>query len=249
MGVTLGDLTIDRLQAQPCGWEDIDVRAGLVARRWTVVGRVRSAQWLALWDKFDTWQAARRNDPPTMASLAVGTTINFSGSSYGKSWSNVPCWFTAPPEGEAAGVFIRVSFELVAAADALAVMLRQQELSRLEEVALLPSYGTYTLGTVSLTLLDEPDGFEDGPTMSLAATGTSVVQGPRAASQVKRINGWCAPSNKATIMTWYANTVQTRPAAGSWFPISDPQFSQDRILVNGAVVERLIVQITLKQAR
>lgn len=246
MGVTLDGLTIKRLQAQPCGWADTDVRAGLVARKWSVVGRVRAADWLTIWSKFETWQAARINDAPTMASLAVGTTILFSGSSYGRTWTNVPCWFTAAPEGTATGVFITVSFELVAAADALAVMLRQQELNRLEDAALTPNYGTYSLGGVTLTLLEEPDGFEDGPTMGLAATGTGIVQGPRRASQVKRINGWCAPSNKSTLLTWYANAVQARPTTGSWFPITDPQFSQDRILVNGAVVERLIVAVTLK---
>jgi hypothetical protein len=249
MAVTLGSLTIDRLQAQPCGWSETDVQAGLAARRWSVVGRVRSAQWLAIWDAFDAWRATRMTDAPTMASLATGTTVTFSGSSYGKSWTNVPCWFTAAPQGEAVGVFIRVSFELVAAADQLAVMLRQQELSRLEDAALLPAYGTYSLGGVTLTLLEEPDGFEDVPSMALAATGTSYVQGARAASQVKRIQGWCAPSNKSTLLTWFANAIQARPTAGSWFPASDPQFSQDRILVNGAVVERLIVTITMKLAR
>ena len=249
MAVTLGDVTIGRLQAQPCGWNETDVQAGLAARRWSIAGLVDPADWLALWDEFEAWQAARFNDPPTMASLATGTTILFSGSAYGQSWDDVPCWFTAAPQGEAAGSYVKVSFELVAAAEALAVMLRQQELTRLEGEALVPAYGTYSLGGVTLTLLDEPDGFDDAPSISLTSTGSSYVQGPPAASQVKRINGWCAPSNKSTLLNWYSNAVQTRPAAGVWWPDSDLQLSRDVLLMNGVLVERLIVNVTLKLTR
>lgn len=248
MSITVGSLTIKQHQQLPFTHVG-DSLTGQTARRWPVQAILTPAEWLTLDGIYSTWRAARLADPDTMVSLTVGSTVNTSGKVWGMTWTNVAAWFTSPPTPSAAGAMVSVSFELADAAQMLAVMLRSDALAtEIEDNE--STYGTYTLGTITLNLTAASDGFEDGPTMELAATGTHVIRGPLLASKMKRIQGWTHTAGAAaTIRTWYETTIATTPAVNAWFPVTPPVIEQTPVIVAGARVTRFLVSVDLKQVR
>ena len=184
-----------------------------------------------------------------MVSLAIGSTVSCSGTLWGMTWSNVAAWFASPPTPTAVGAMVGVSFELVDATQQLAILLREDEIAtQVEDNE--ATYGTYTLGTVTLNLTAQPDGHDDGPQLELAATGTHVIRGPLLASKMKRIQGWTNTTNAGTtIRTWYDTTIATVPAVNSWFPVTPPVVEQTPVIVAGARVTRYLVTVDLKQVR
>jgi len=252
MAVTLESLTLSRLQAQPYGYAETDTTNGLVSRRWTVRGLLTPAEWLSLLSIFDSWKTARSADPDTMISLSIGSTVTFSGSAAGLAWSNVECWFTSAPEGEAVGVYIRTSFDLVDATQALAVLLREQEKSRESSEANVPNYGTVTLtrasGTSPVITLTKPmDTRQDGPAVALTATGTSYVTGPLAAHKIREIEGYLTTGTFDDVLSWYDTTIAAVPAANSWFPVTAPTATAEVIISGGVKSTRYTVQLTALQ--
>lgn len=249
MTITVGGLTITNHQQLPVSHAGDAVR-GLTARTWPVQAILTPAEWVTLNGIYLSWRNARLADPDTMVSLSVGSTVSTSGSVWGLSWSNVAAWFTAPPVAAAAGALVSVSFELIDAAQQLAIMLRESELSTQISDDETTVNGTYTLGTLTLNLTANANGFEDGPTLELAGTGSHVVKGPLMASKVKRITGWThAAGADATARTWYETQIATTPAVNAWFPVSPPTVEQQAVIVGGAKVTRSIISVDLKQVR
>lgn len=248
MTVTVGSLTITNHQEIPFAHGG-DAQRGLTARRWPIKAIVTPAEWVTLNTIYTDWRTARLTDQDTMVSLSVGSTVNTSGSIWGMSWSDRAAWFSAPPQPAAVGALVSVSFELVDANQQLAIMLRESELAT--QISDNDStYGTYTLGTLTLNLTSNSDGFEDGPTMELAGTGTHVIKGPPMASKVRRITGWTNTSGAgATARSWYETQISTTPAVNAWFPITPPNVEQQAIIVNGARLTRSIISVDLKQVR
>jgi hypothetical protein len=248
MAITVGSLTISALQQIPFAHSG-DAVSGRTVRRWPVQAILTPADWLTLDGIYGTWRALRLAEPDTMISLAVGSTVACSGTLYGMTWTNVGAWFSEPPVPTAIGAMVGVSFELVDAAQQLAVMLKELEVGTLVD-DVEQAAGTYTLGTVTLNLTAQPEGHEDGPTMELAGTGTHVIRGPLLATKVRRIEGWTQTAGAdATIRTWYETTIATLPAVGSWFPVSPPVIDQVPVIVAGARVTRYLVSVELRQVR
>lgn len=248
MSITVGSLTITRFQELPFTHSG-DSLTGQTARRWPIKALLTPAEWLTLNGIYTTWRTARLADPDTMVSLAVGSTVATSGSIWGMSWSNVATWFSAPPVPSAAGDWVSVAFELVDAAQQLAVMLRGQAIST-EVQDNESTYGTYTLGTVALNLTGALESYEDGPTVEMGATGTHVIKGPLVASRLRKVQGWTHTAGAgATVRSWYESQVASRPAAGSWWPISPPQIEQAPVIVSGARVTRYLIGVDLKEIR
>lgn len=247
MSLSVGSLTINRFQELPFAHSG-DSMHGQTARRWPVKALLTPAEWLTLDGIYTTWRAARLTDPDTMVSLAVGTTVNTSGSIWGMSWSNVAAWFSAPPVPSAAGDWVSVAFELVDAAQQLAVMLRGQAISTEVQDNESSSYGTYALGTVTLNLTSPLESYDDGPTVERAATGTHVIKGPLSASRVRKVNGWTHTTGAgATVRSWYESQIATKPTAGTWWPVSPPTTEQKPVIVAGARVTRHLIGIDLKE--
>jgi hypothetical protein len=246
MAVTLETLSIDRLQAQPLGYAESDTTTGLAPRQWNVEGLVRPADWLSLLSIFETWRDARKADADTAVSLSTGTTVNFSGSFAGTSWSNVACWFTSSPSGEAAGAFIRVSFGLIDASQALDALKRQLSRELEAEDAEANIHGTFNLGGTTLTLLDQPDGYEGGPQLERTAAGGIVVNGPLGVVEVKRLNGYTTEAGWTAIKAWYKAAVITAPSSGSYYPASAPTMQRRQVTTSsGTKTTRCIVSIDL----
>ena len=248
MSITVGSLTIKALRDVPFA-HDGDALSGRTVRKFPVSAILTPADWLTLNGIYTTWRTARLADPDTMVSLAIGSTVNTSGTIWGMTWTNVAAWFSVPPVPTSVGAMVGVTFELVDATQQLAVMLREQEIGT--QVADNDStYGTLVIGTLTLNLTAEAPGFEDGPTMELAGTGTHVIRGPLMATKVRRVEGWTNVAGADdTIRAWYETAITTTPAVNDWFPVSPPEVEQVPVIVAGVRVTRFLISLELRQVR
>lgn len=247
MTITIGSFNCNALTAQPFGYEG-DARTGLTARTFRIGGLLTASQWQALVSEYNTWRNQRITDADTLSSGTTGSTVNLSiTSANGLSVSNVNCWFTEAPSGEQAGTYISASATLVDATQALAVLLREQEKQRQGTEATVPSLGTVTLGSCTVTLTKPMETRQDGPNVALTATGTSYVTGALTAHKVRQIEGYISSGTYADLLSWYDSTIAAVPAAGSWFPISAPTASAEVIISGGVKSTRYTVQLTALQ--
>jgi hypothetical protein len=242
-------LTLRYLQAQPISYAEAETEQGLVARRFTVAGLCTPAQWVTCCSLFDAWQAAKIQEAPTLASRAVGATVTLTCAAHGRSVSNLACWFTGAPKGDTVdgGQWVKVGFDLIDAAQQLTVLLRQNEKSRLGGDAFTPSYGTITLGATTLDLLEQPEGYEDGPSLEPTSTGGFVARGPLVVSEVRNVKGVTDASGWAAVQSWFKAAIAARPGASDFWPVGELGLQRDKIVSNGAVVERFIVSVKLKR--
>lgn len=252
MTITIGSFSTNALTAQPFGYEG-DARTGLTARTFRINGLLTSSQWQALISEYNTWRGTRITDADTLSSASVGTTVSLSiTSSNGLSVSSLACWFTEAPSGEQAGAYVSASATLVDAAQALAVLLREQEKSRQGTEATVPSLGTITLtrasGTSPVVTLTKPMlTRQDGPSVALTATGVSYVTGALTAHKVRQIEGYITTGSYDDVLSWYDETIAAVPASSSWFPISPPSASAEVIISGGAKSTRYTVSLTALQ--
>ena len=247
MTITIGSFSCNTLTAQPFGYEG-EARTGLTARTIRVAGLLTPTQWSALVSAYNTWRTTRITDADTFSSGTVGTTVSVTVSSAnGVSVTGLACWFAEPPSGEQVGAYIQASATLVDAAQALEVLLRGQEKSRQESDASIPSFGTVTLGSATITLTRPLDTRQDGPNVSLTATGTSYITGPLAAHKVRQIEGFITSGTFADVLSWYDTTIAAVPMSASWFPISPPTATAEVIISGGVKATRWTVQLTALQ--
>ena len=243
MAVTLDELTLDRIVVLPPSWDEVDVRNGIVAREWEFDGILLADDCASLQELFAGWAAARAGEPGPSTGT-TGTTVAFTGAAAGESWTNVACWFSAAPVTPRIGAKYRCSFRLVDAAQAVAAELALLERTADEEL----DYGTFTLAGVELTLLEQPEGFSDGPGVEPSAGGSDVIRGPLLARDTLQIRGYTTDAQGwPAIKTWYRNKVSTLAAGGTWYPTSAPAMRQERRAAGGAVVTRYLIDVDLRK--
>lgn len=247
MTVSIGAFSTSKLLAQPYGYEEAQTRDGLTARRWIVSGLLTSTEWQSLISVYNTWRDARIQDADSVAAGSIGTTVSLTASANGLSWSGIGCWFTSAPSGDQAGAYISASVELVDAAQALAVALRQKEKAKSAEDR--PALGTFTLGSCTLTLLRPPVTYQDVPQLQLTAAGTSYVTGPLTATKVYALEGETSAAGWTALQSWFESTVGTTPAAGAYFPVSAPTATAANDVVNGLKVITYTVTLSVGVAK
>jgi hypothetical protein len=251
MTITIGAFTCQTLTAQPFGYEG-DARTGLTARTFQISGLLTPTQWQSLVSVYNTWRDTRITDADTLSSASVGTTVALTVNANGLSVTALACWFADAPTGEQAGAYINASLTLVDSAQALAVLLREQEKSRQGTEALVPSLGTITFtraaGTSPIVTLTAPmDTRQDGPTVALTATGVSYVTGPLVAHKIRNVEGYLSTGSFDNLLAWYDETIAAVPAAASYFPISAPTATAEVIISGGAKSTRYNVTLTVLQ--
>ncbi len=250
MSITIGAFSTTKLIAQPFGYDETSTIDGLTARKWTVSGLLTVAEWQSLLSVYNTWRDARLTDADTLSSAVVGTTVSLTASANGINWSGIACWFTAAPSGDQAGPYIQATCELVDAAQALAVLLRQEEKSRQRSEALSnPSLGTVTLGSATLTLLTPMETYQDTPQLQLTASGVHYISGALTATRVRRIQGTTTSSGWTSVRSWYEDSVDGTPAVGSWYPITAPQATAEVIITGGAKSTRYTVTVDVAEVK
>ena len=251
MTITIGGFTCQTLTAQPFGYEG-DARTGLTARTFQISGLLTPTQWQSLVSVYNTWRDTRITDADTLSSGVVGTTVALTINANGLSVTALACWFAEAPTGEQAGAYINASLTLVDSAQALAVLLREQEKSRQNTEANTPSLGTITFtraaGVSPIVTLTAPmDTRQDGPTVALTATGTSYVTGPLVAHKIRNVEGYLSTGSFDNLLSWYDETIAAVPAATSYFPITAPSATAEVIISGGAKSTRYNVTITVLQ--
>lgn len=231
--------------AIPNGYDDVDVRRGRSPRKWTASGLILPSEYVALLGIYDNWRAARILDENPAVSGVIGEVIEFTGTGPGGlAWSGVECWFASSPVASHPGSssYVNLEFEIVDANEALEVLLLEQQT---EEDTLLPDYGTWTIGTTTLTLTKDPYTFSDFATPALTASGKHYVQGPLTPSEVREIEGETDSAGWSAIRTWFNTTVSGTPAANSWYPTSAPTATADVRIISGSPVTVYTVSVTL----
>lgn len=241
MSVTIGSLTLSRLVAQPYGYEETSTRDGLTAQKWLVTGLCTNAEWSDLLGVYDAWRDLRIEDPDSVASNSVGTTIALSATANGMTWSGIPCWFIQAPSGEQVGAYVQATVELVDAAQALEVALKEQE--KKEED--LPDLGTFTIGSAVVKLTKPPETYQDVPQMQLTAAGRSYISGSLGATIVRDIEGTTDAAGWASIQEWFEAATQATPQVGGYFPLSAPTASAQNKVIEGLKVIQYTVNVTL----
>ena len=247
MSVSIGAFTTSKLLAQPFGYQETGTSDGLTARQWQISGLLTSTEWQSLLSVYNTWRDARIQDPDSVAANSVGTTVSLTASGNGLSFSGIGCWFTGAPSGEQAGRYIQANVQLVDAAQALQVALRQREKAKSAEDR--PALGTFTLGSCTLTLLRPPVTYQDVPQLQLTAAGTSYITGPLTATKVYALEGETNAAGWSALQTWFETTVGTTPAAGAYFPVSAPTATAANDVVNGLKVITYTVSISVGVAQ
>lgn len=243
MTVSVDGFTLSRLTAQPFGYQASDLQSGLSAKSWQINGLATPAEWLDLLTAYDTWRDTKITEDPVTITNDIGAVVLLTASGPGgQSWEDVECWFTEAPSGEQVGAYIRVSFVLVDANQALEVALRQEELSA-EEADL--DLGTITIGTTELKLLKQPDSYTFGPTLEQTANGAHYLSGPLTVTEVKSIEGQTDSAGWADIRSWYQTVIATPPETGDYFPLAPPEASAERKVVNGLKTIVYIVTVEL----
>lgn len=250
MAVTIGAASFPRLNAQPFGYLAADTQKGYTARRWLVSGPLTPVEWIALTGAYNTWRNARINDPDSVSSNSVGTTIALTADGPGgQSWSNVPCWFSFAPDGQPSGAWISASVEVVHAAEQLAVLIKQQAESGTTTSDELPNFGTYVLYGVTLTLTKPLESYGATPAMELTAGGTHYITGPLTPYLVRDIQGTTTQAGWNSIRAGYESAIQTRPGVSTWFPITAPSASAERKIVEGVTTDVWTVSMQLGQVK
>jgi catabolite regulation protein CreA len=253
--VTIGSNTYSYLDTQPTGYDEKDTEKGLTIRKWKVSGFLTQSEWTGLLTAYNSWRDARFNDPDSVATNSVGTTISFS-TTEPPAVSGVACWFTKAPQGTREGTLWNASAELVDAAQALAVALKQKDKDKEEEVKDQDrvDLGTYTIQIsgrpdVVLTLTAVPDAFQDAPQLNLTAQGTHYLSGPTGITNVKDLAGYTDATGWSNLQYWYAEIIKQPPARNSWFPITPPKASAENIITAGLKVVRYNITLTLAKVR
>lgn len=258
MSVTIGSTTLSRLTVQPYGYEETGTRDGLTAQKWLVTGLCTNTEWTALLGVYDAWRDLRIEDPDTLAANTpaygeppltepvLGATVDLTVTANGMTWNAIPCWFIQAPSGEQVGAYVQATVELVDAAQAVEVLLREREKNQQAED--LPELGTFNLGGAVIKLTKPPDTFQDIPQMQVTASGYSYISGPLRATKVKDIQGTTDSDGWAAIQVWYADTTNT-PLSGSYFPLSAPTASAKNTIVEGKKVIEYTVSVVLGKVR
>ena len=256
--VTIGGSTYAYLDTQPTGYDEKDTEKGLTIRKWKVSGFLTQSEWTGLLTAYNTWRDTRFNDPDSVATNSVGTTIAFS-TTEPPAVSSIACWFTKAPQATREGTLWNASAELVDAAQALAVAIKQKEKDKEEAEADKeddrPDLGTYTIQIsgrpdVVLTLTAIPDAFQDSPQLNLTAQGTHYMSGPTGITNVKDLAGYTDDATDwDNLQYWYTEIIKEPPARNSWYPITPPKASAENVIIEGLKVIRYNVTLTLVKVR
>ena len=246
MTVTIGSATLSRLVAQPFGYEETNTRAGLTARKWLATGLCTPTEWADLLEVYEDWRDLRIVQEEPLKSAVVGATVSLTASANGMTYTAVPCWFIAAPSGDQVGVYVQASVELVDAAQALEVLLREKEKTEEED---LPNLGTFTIGGAVITLTKPPETYQDVPEMQLTAGGATYISGPFGVTTVRDIEGTTDAAGWAAVQAWVASTTLATPAVGGYFPLSAPAASAANKVINGTKTVQYTVSLTLGVVR
>lgn len=206
----------ERLTKIPFGFNDSAVRRGRTAEMLSIDGFMLRQDASSLVSLFKAWKDAKITEEDPQKTGAIGAVVSVTGSGTGFSWTNRACWFEKSPTIQDAGVFVRISVDLVDANQALQVLLEERDDADEDGINL----GTITLGSAVINLLNYPVQYDELPEPSRNPAGVHVITGQLTLQESKEIEGWVTEANKNNLETWLNATVTTTPAPNTWFPVA-----------------------------
>lgn len=247
MTLTLGAFSTNYLTAQPFGHEERNTQEGMTARAWEISGLLSSEEWASLNSVYSTWRDARILDEDTRLSLITGTTVSFSGTGFGQSWSGIACWFVSAPSGQQTGGYVNATCRIVDAAQQLEVIKKEIGSSTTED---LPDLGTLNLGGAIITLTKPPETLDDIPGLGTTAFGSDYILGPRVPRNALDVQGYTDASGWASLYSWAGTQLsQTSVSSGSYWPLSAPEATAEHKIVDGVKIVRYNVAIRVGVVR
>jgi hypothetical protein len=138
--------------------------------------------------------------------------------------------------------------EITALSTRLSTLKASRQLKALYDKELsedLPNFGTQSLGSATIQLIEPPEGRIETPSFALTATGNALITGALKPVKTREINGVVTAGGSAAVLAWYDATVATAPAPGALFPAGAPTFEIESVLVNGVKGSRTNVQISV----
>ena len=246
MTITIGGFTTEApYTVQPLGYEG-DSRFGRTSRIWRVSLLLDKTDWVSLVNTYNSWRDARINDPDTVESQSVGTTVTFSAPTWGQQYTDFECWFAEAPSGDQTGdQYMTASVTLVDAVQALEILLKEAEESGSSDDP--PDLGTVTVGTAVIKLLQPMETYEPPPAVQPTASGKDYIQGPLIAARRRRINGTTDAAGWAGVQQWFEATVPTTPGAGVWYPATAPTATAANKLESGVKTIEYTVSLEQRQ--
>jgi hypothetical protein len=110
------------------------------------------------------------------------------------------------------------------------------------------TYGTFVLGGQTLTLLEDPYGFDSPPSVALTDTRNDLIEGSAVARRTMNIKGWTSDAGAwAAIRTWYEGQAIATPTQGSLFPVSVGPMEKDVKTIAGVPTTRFIISALLRE--
>ena len=206
----------DRLAKLPFAFNDSNVRRGRAAEMLSIDGFMLRQDALSVISLFKAWKDVKITEEDQQKTGAVGATVSVTGSGTGFSWTSRACWFEKSPTIQDAGVFVRLSVDLIDANQALQIMLEERDDADEDGI----SMGTITLGSAVINLLSYPVQYDELPEVSRNPAGVHVMTGQLTLQESKEIEGWVTESNKNNLESWLTTTIATTPAPNTWYPIA-----------------------------
>jgi hypothetical protein len=261
MTVTIGSFTCNLLTVQPFGYEG-EARTGLTARTFQISGLLTPAQWQDLISEYDAWRDVRITDEPTKTSGVVGTTINLTANANGLSVTSLPCWFADPPSAVQTGAYISATVTLVDAAEALEVVLRNEEKAAEEGdgPTLFYIYKNTSGGIATNSTLPSTTGKswivrvteyvqrrDNTPSYGFTALGTTYVTGALVSHNTAVYTGYIVHGDASAMLTTYDTQIAQSLPANSLVLFQPPEFRYENIVTGGVRVVRYPVTFTIME--
>jgi hypothetical protein len=200
----------------PFGFDGSDVRRGRTAEMLKVTGLLMRADAESLIDLYRAWRTDKLPEEDPEKSGQQGAVVLVSGEDVGFNWTNKPCWFSKAPDIAYAGIYAKVSVELVDAAQALEIMMEEKEDAEEDGI----DHGTLTLNGAVITLKTYPNTYTSLPQLERNPAGAHVISGALTLVEVKEIDGWVSSTHLPLLTSWLNTTIGTTPVANAWFPVS-----------------------------
>ena len=245
--LTVGSWTYEagNWTAYPITYKEKEVELGLTAEALNVSVLCTNEEWAGIKATYESWRTARLADEVDgdngSIREVVGSTVAVSCSARGVSWSSRACYFMTAPQAEDFGMFLQVSFELVDAAQWVAIYNREQEINNADGVVYC---GDFTLWGTVLKLRKPPESYQDMPQLSLSAGGKSYTTGPRVPTETRVLEGDTNQAGWQNIYAQCKNNASSVPSS-EWFPVTPPSANVTKQVDAGVRNDLYTVSITV----
>jgi hypothetical protein len=234
--------------AYPITYKEKTTELGLTAEGLNVSVLCTVEEWQGIREVFNTWRDARLNDEVdeedgSSLQEVVGSTVEVSCTALGVSFEGRSCYFMAAPQADSVGMFVQVTFELVDAAQWVAIYNREKEVSDSEGVTYC---GTFNLWGTTLKLRKPAESYQDMPQLSLTAGGRSYTTGPRTPTETRVLEGDTDKNGWNNIVSQcYAQAAKL--PGGDWFPVTPPAATVTKRVEKGVRNDLYTVSISVAQ--